>query len=171
MLLGCSSNKRPEIPLVPNVDLARFMGDWYVIAAIPTFIENNSFNAVESYKLDSNGTIATTFTFNSGAPDGKLKAYHPRGFVVEGTNNALWGMQFIWPFKGEFRIAYLDPSYLYTIVARNNRDYVWIMARSPKISAEKYAELVTAITEMGYDPSLLRVVPHTVGITAYSKLE
>lgn len=161
MFFGCSSKNLPEIPLVPEVDLARYMGDWYVIAAIPTFIEDESFNAVESYKLDTDGTIATTFTFNNGALDGKKKSYHPRGFVVEGTNNALWGMQFIWPIKGEFRIAYLDPEYLYTIVARNKRDFVWIMARSPKISKEKYEELVKSVSDMGYDSSLLRLVPHS----------
>jgi len=160
MVIGCSSNKLPEIPLASEVDLARFMGDWYVIAAIPTFIEKNSFNAIENYKLNPDGTIATTFTFNSGSLEGKVKAYHPRGFVVEGTNNALWGMQFIWPVKGEYRISYIDSSYLYTIVARNKRDYVWIMARSSKISDEKYAELVKSVADMGYDSSLLRLVPH-----------
>ena len=28
------------------------MGDWYVIASIPTFIEKEAYNAVESYRLD-----------------------------------------------------------------------------------------------------------------------
>ena len=43
--------------------LERFMGDWYVIANIPTPLEKGAHNAVESYRLDSNGTVATTFTF------------------------------------------------------------------------------------------------------------
>ena len=33
------------------------MGDWYVIANIPTFIERDAFNAIESYELDSDGNI------------------------------------------------------------------------------------------------------------------
>jgi lipocalin len=48
------------------VKLDRFMGDWHVIACIPTFIETEAYNAMESYKLDQDGTIATTFTFNKG---------------------------------------------------------------------------------------------------------
>jgi len=40
-------------------------------------------------------------------------------------------MQFLWPFKAEYLIAYVDPDYSETIIARNNRDYVWIMARTP----------------------------------------
>ena len=80
-LLGC---KGVEIlKPVEEVDLKRFMGDWYVIANIPTRIETTAHNAVESYEIDSDGTIATTFTFRDEAFDGKLKTYHPRGFVSE----------------------------------------------------------------------------------------
>ena len=43
------------------------MGDWYVIASIPTRLERGAHNAVESYQLLADGTIDTTFTFNDGA--------------------------------------------------------------------------------------------------------
>ena len=46
------------IKTVESVNLDRFMGEWYVIAHIPTFIEKNAFNAVESYELNKDGTIA-----------------------------------------------------------------------------------------------------------------
>ncbi len=160
---GCFGNKLPPIELVPTVDLPRFMGDWYVIAAIPTFIEKDSFNAIENYKLAEDGRIETTFTFNKGSFSGPAKKYQPTGFVVENTNNALWGMQFIWPFKGEFRIAYLDPNYTQTIIARNARDYVWIMARTPEISEENYQELVSEVEKMGYETKSLRRVPQKKG--------
>ena len=38
-----------------HVDLNRFMGDWYAIAHIPTFIERDAYNAVESYRLTRRG--------------------------------------------------------------------------------------------------------------------
>ncbi len=59
------------------------MGDWYVIASIPTFIERGAHNAVESYRLAADGTIETTFTFRAGGFDGEPKRYTPRGFVVD----------------------------------------------------------------------------------------
>ena len=59
------------MPTVAKVDLPRFMGDWYVIANIPTFIETGAHNAVESYALAEDGSIETTFTFRDGAFDGK----------------------------------------------------------------------------------------------------
>jgi apolipoprotein D and lipocalin family protein len=160
ILSACASNNLAPIPPVAKVDLPKFMGDWYVLAVIPTMIETESYNAIENYKLDSDGTIATTFTFNKGSLDGDVKAYHPRGFVVENTGNALWGMQFIWPIEAEYIIAYLDEAYTQTIVARSARDYVWIMARTPTVSEAEYSKLTNLVSSMGYDLSKLRKVPH-----------
>lgn len=160
-LSACATQKLAAIPTVAQVDLPKFMGDWYVIAAIPTLIEKQSYNAIERYELNQDGTIATTFTFNKGALDGEFKTYQPRGFVVEDSGNALWGMQFIWPIKAEYRIAYLNADYTQTIIARNARDYVWIMARMPTISEDDYQALTALIASFGYDLSKLRKVPHS----------
>jgi apolipoprotein D and lipocalin family protein len=158
-LAGCSSVPRPPVPVVQYVDLERFMGDWYVIASIPTYIERDAWNAVESYKLDPDGTVATTFTFRAGGYDGPERRYTPRGFVVDRTSNAVWGMQFVWPIKADYRIAYLSDDYGQTVIARDARDYVWIMARSPQLSEADYARLTGFVADMGYDLSKLRTVP------------
>lgn len=158
-LLGCAGT-RANIETVKQVDLNRFMGAWYVIAAIPTSIEKNSFNAIETYNLNEDGTIDTTFHFNQGSLTGPLKSYHPKGFVIKGTGNAVWGMQFIWPIKAEYLIAHIDDAYTQTIIARNARDYVWIMARTPRLPDNAYAALIKKVADMGYDISQLRKVPH-----------
>lgn len=144
---------------VARVELPRFMGAWYVIATIPTFIEKDAYNAVENYRLDDDGTIATTFTFNEGAFDGPAKKYEPTGFVTEGTNDAVWGMQFVWPIKAQYVIAYLDEQYSQTIVARDKRDHVWIMARTPTLEPAVQEQLIAKVHAMGYDISSLRLVP------------
>ena len=161
LLAGCAvSPEKVTVPVAPKVDLQRFMGPWYVVGVIPTAIETEAYNAVESYALNPDGTIRTTFTFNKGALDGPPKQYNPRGFVVPGTNNAIWGMRFVWPIKAEFVISHVDADYSETIIARSARDYVWIMTRSPKISEERYAQLVDRVRAMGYDVSKIRRVPH-----------
>ena len=63
---GCN-DRNPALAIAPHVELERFMGDWYVIASIPTRLERGAHNAVESYQLLADGTIDTTFTFNDGA--------------------------------------------------------------------------------------------------------
>jgi apolipoprotein D and lipocalin family protein len=147
------------MPVVDSVDLDRFMGDWYVIANIPTFLEKDAYNPMESYKRDADGTIATTFTFNDGSLDGEQKIYRPRGFVSE-NSNAIWGMQFIWPIKADYRIVYLDDNYQQTIIGRTSRDYVWIMARTAQISDEDYGALVSQVRSLGYDTALLHKAAH-----------
>ncbi len=155
---GCQS--RPPIHTVPHVDLERFMGDWYVIAAIPTFIETEAFNALESYRLEADGTITTTFTFNKGGVDGPLKTYTPRGFVEDTRSNEVWGMQFLWPFKAEYRIIHFAADYTQTVIGRTKRDYVWIMARTPAIPEADYQRIVSFLKAQGYDVGKLRRVPH-----------
>ena len=156
-LAACQSN--PPLEPVEYVDLERFMGDWYVIANIPTFIEKGAHNAVESYRLADDGTIETTFTFRDGGFDGKEKVYTPRGFILDTTSNALWGMQFVWPFKGDYRVIHLDAEYTTTVIGREKRDYVWLMSRTPEPSPGAYEDAMEAIREAGYDMMRLQTVP------------
>lgn len=158
MFLSACATRAP-MPTVESLDLKRFMGDWYVIGNIPTFIERDAYNAVESYALNDSGTIATTFTFNKGSFDGPLKSYSPKGFIKDSKTNALWGMQFIWPIKADYRVVYLSDDYQQTIVGRKARDYVWIMARTPQLTEEDYQALVTRTQNLGYDVSQIRKVP------------
>ena len=160
LISACSNQTASIIKPVSYVDLNQFMGDWYVIACIPTIIETEAYNAVESYQLEEDGSIKTTFVYQQNGFDGIEKRYNPHGYVVENTGNAVWGMQFIWPFKSEYIIAYLDKDYSSTIIARNARDYVWIMARSPLIDENQYKELSNTVANLGYDISKLRKIPH-----------
>lgn len=155
-LSACS--KTTPLQTVEYVDLERFMGDWYVIANIPTTIEKGAHNAIESYRLDDDGSIATTFTFHDESFEGKLKSYHPRGFVQD-ESNAIWGMQFIWPIKADYRIIYLDEDYSITVIGRNKRDYVWVMAREPEVSAQEYAEILDLLESVGYRLDEIQLVP------------
>lgn len=157
VLQGCASES--QLATVEYVDLQRFMGDWYVIGNIPTFLEKNAYNAVESYRLDDDGTIATTFVFRKGSFDGKRKVYTPRAWVRDTDSNAVWGMQFVWPIKADYRIVYLSSDYSTTIIGRNKRDFVWIMSREPTMDEAEYARLKELAGSYGYDTAEIRRVP------------
>jgi apolipoprotein D and lipocalin family protein len=164
LTFGCQTLK--PIETVDHVDLNRFMGKWYVIANIPTFIEKDAHNATEFYRLDDDGTIATTFRFNKGSLDGPVKEYQPRGFIRDNQSNAVWDMQFFWPFKAEYRIIYLSDDYSTTVIGRTKRDYVWIMARAPSLPDEEYANILKFLQEQGYDVSKVQKVPQQVNQSA-----
>ncbi len=158
-LLGACATERPELETVDFVDLDRFMGDWYVIANIPTFVEKGAHNAIETYAMNDDGTVDTRFTFYRDSFDGKYKEYNPRGFIRDTETNALWGMRFVWPFKADYRIIYLNHDYTQTIIGRQKRDYVWIMAREPEIPDDEYQELVSYLESVGYDVNDIQLVP------------
>jgi apolipoprotein D and lipocalin family protein len=147
-LASCAS--QAPVPPVPHVDVHRYMGPWYVIASIPTRFERNAYNAIESYALLPDGRVQTTFRYRDSAFDAPVKTMQPIGTVTPDSGNAVWGMQFIWPFKMDYRTV---------IVARSKRDYVWIMARSPSLPTAEYDRLVQRVTALGYDASKLRKVP------------
>jgi apolipoprotein D and lipocalin family protein len=154
---GCTSP--PPIATVEHVDLERFMGRWYVLASIPTFLERGAHNAVETYTREPDGTIATTFSFRRDSFDGPLVEYHPRGYVSD-ESAAVWGMQFVWPIKAEYRIVYLAPDYSQTVIGRSARDYVWLMARTPAIAAADYERFLALLGELGYAAAEVKRVPH-----------
>ena len=145
---------------VEYVDLNRFMGDWYVIASIPTPFERGAYNAIERYDLSAAGKIDTTFIYNKGGLDGPRKQMRASGFVQDQKSNAVWGMQFVWPFKADYRVIYLDDDYTTTIVGRQKRDFLWIMSRSSTMADAELDAHTSWLAELGYDISALVRIPH-----------
>ncbi len=68
-------------------------------------------------------------------------------------------MQFLWPFQTEYLIIHLDEEYTQTVIGRNRRDYVWIMARTPDIPEPDYLRIVEELAAVGYDTDRIRRVP------------
>ena len=158
MLNACQTTPTDPIEVASPLDLDRFMGQWYVIANIPTFPEKGAYNAIETYRRAGPNEIETTFTFRKDGPDGELKTMTATGFVSD-ENPAIWKMRFLWPFKADFRVLYVSPDYQTTIVGRQKRDYLWIMARSPELDASVYQHLLDTAKERGYSLEKLQKVP------------
>ncbi|MAA73792.1 MAG: hypothetical protein CMN28_03700 [Salinisphaeraceae bacterium] len=156
---ACSIMPPADFPVEENIDLDRYMGSWYVIAHIPPGPTSDSYNSIERYYRGPDNEIQTVFTYRDGGFDGERKVMLPKGFVKDGTGNAVWGMQFFWPIKMQYLISYVDADYENTIVARSELDWVWIMSRKPQIDEATYNDLVERVGSYGYDTGKLRKVP------------
>ena len=110
-LVGCREAVA-EAPLqpVPHVDLPRYMGSWYVVASIPTRFERNSYNPVETYRLDSDGRICTSFRFHDGGFEGPVKKIHSVATVDSDTGNAQWRVHLFWILREQYIVAWLAPA-------------------------------------------------------------
>jgi apolipoprotein D and lipocalin family protein len=153
--------KLPPLKLVDKVDIPRFMGKWYVIANIPTFIEKGAHNATESYDLEKDGSIAITFRFNKKSSDGPVVEYHPKAFVHDTKSNAEWRVQFLWPFLADYLVIDLADDYSFTVIGVPSRGYLWIMARSSKMDSKTYETVIARIAAQGYDISKIQKVPQS----------
>lgn len=159
LLIGCQSTQYPPLPLAEDVDLDAFMGDWYVIGGILTSFEDGAHNAVETYELAGDGRVATTFRFRRDGFDGEEVVWEPTGFVREGTGNAVWGMQFFWPVRLDYRIMRHDEAAGIAVIGREKRDLVWIMAREPELPEARWKTIVDELAAIGYDADAMRKVP------------
>lgn len=159
-LTACrSALAQKPIKPVSHVELSRYMGRWYVIASIPTRFGRDGYNQVETYHLDPDGRICTTFRFHNGGFQGPLKTIHSTATVLPGSGNAQWSVHLLWVLRAQYIVGWLAPDYSRVIVARDARDYVWLMARTPQVSPGDYRDMLARVSAMGYDLEGLRKVP------------
>lgn len=157
--LGGCSTKHPPLKPVPYVDLKRFMGDWWVIENLPTFVEENCHNALEQYKLRDDGDVDITFSCSKKGFDTPRKTYSMRGLVKNRETNAEWRVRPFWPLSFPFIVIDLDEAYSYTVIGYPSRKYVWVMAREKSIPEETLKGIHARLQEQGYDPNLFKKVP------------
>lgn len=160
LLSACGTDKAPNQKLAAYVDLENFMGTWYVHGYTPTAIDKDAWNATESYELQANGKIRTTYQFNKGSFDGKLKTFNPVGKVTNSETNAEWKMRFFGLITSAYYIVYIDPNYQYTIIGHPNKEMAWIMSRNSEILDAQYNRLVGKLEARSYDLSALKRVLH-----------
>jgi apolipoprotein D and lipocalin family protein len=165
-LVSCASGSRAvresgPLGTVERIDIPRYMGRWYVIANIPTFIEKGAHNAVELYAWNAEkDRIDIDFRFNKGSFDGKLKIYPQKAWIHDTRTNAEWRIQPVWPLKFAYLVLDLGEDYEYTVIGVPNRKYIWIMAREPEMDGALYSALVEkARTQWGYDAGAIQKVP------------
>ncbi|MGQ0700858.1 MAG: lipocalin family protein [Panacagrimonas sp.] len=156
-----SASTPSPVPLAPAVDLQRYAGDWYLIAHIPTSRDVEAHNAQENYAIRPDGSVGITYRNRLGGFDGKHKLMTPTAYVIENSNNALWGVRFgwYWPFVYEYRIAHVEPDYSVVVVARSKRDFVWLFSRTPQMDDTELARYAGLMKGWGYDVATLMRVP------------
>jgi apolipoprotein D and lipocalin family protein len=144
------AGRQPFQKVVDKMDLQRFLGSWYVIGVLPTPFEKGAANGIETYSLDAKGNIRVEYVFYKGGPDGKRKVMHQKGWIVDKEKNTEWKVQPLWPLKLPYLIIDLADDYRYTVIGTNNYKYVWIMSRTPSISEEDYAGILSRLEERRY---------------------
>ncbi len=158
-LLGCGGVKYSKT--VDNVDIQRFMGDWYVIAGRTTFLEKGATNSLEQYSWnEEKNRIDITFTYNKNTFDGPLKTIEQKAWIHNSKTNAHWKVQPLWPFKLDYLVIALDKDYQWTVVGVPNQAYLWLMARVKSMSEEKIKSILKDVAATGYSIEDVKPIRH-----------
>ena len=68
---------------------------------------------------------------------------------------ALLRVSFWRPFYSDYRVMMIDSDYQYALVGSGSDDYLWILSRTPQISDNVKAALLTEAQKRGYDTDKL----------------
>jgi apolipoprotein D and lipocalin family protein len=161
---GCSTAPEPApLRTVAHVDLTRYMGNWYVIANIPYFLENGKVASYDTYSPRADGRMNNVFTFRKGSFAAPEKSWHGVARVVNKESNAEWKVRFLWPFTSTYLVLELDPDYRWAVVATPGHQLLWVLARGRSLDDATYAEILQRIQAQGYDVKLVKKVSQPAG--------
>ncbi|MDR6940864.1 lipocalin family protein [Mucilaginibacter pocheonensis] len=144
--LALHARNKP-LETVKYVELKKYLGTWFEIAAIPQIFEKGCICTSATYGLDTDGTLIVK---NRCIKDDKLKITEGRAFIADNSNAKL-NVQFFWPFKAKYWIIDLAKDYSYAVVGHPDRKSLWILSRRPTLDEHIYDHLVVRAANKGFD--------------------
>ena len=151
-----ASAQAPAVRTVPFVDLSRYAGDWFEIARFENRFQRQCVGDVRaSYARRADGRIDVVNRCRTA--DGQTEASGVARLLDEQTHAKLkvrfapaW-LSWLPPVWGDYWIIGLAPDYSWAVVGDPGREYLWILARMPRLDAESMAAARTAALDNGFD--------------------
>ncbi len=150
----------PPLETVAQVDLQRYLGRWHEIARYPNRFQQGCQESSADYSLRKDGEIEVLNSCRD-TDSGTIRQARGRAWVVDTVSNAKLKVSFFWPFRGDYWIIDLGTDYEYAVVGTPDRNYFWILSRSPQISDELYGQILQRAELQGFLPA--RVVRSASG--------
>lgn len=154
MLTGCN---KPTVDnsVINDFDFNRFLGNWYEIARFDHRFERGMEHTMANYALREDGKIDV---LNTGIKSDK--ASKAKGVAKLTDTPALLRVSFWGPFYSDYRILLLDENYEYALIGSGSDNYLWLLSRTPQISAETKDKILAEAQRRGYDTERLIWVKH-----------
>jgi apolipoprotein D and lipocalin family protein len=140
-----------QLQTVPFVDLNKYMGKWYEIGSFPQRFQQGCNCTTAEYTMTDKGYVIVENRCNRGGCGGTQSYIKGKAFIVKNSGNAKLKVQFFWPLRGKYWIIDLADDYSYAVVGHPNREYLWILSRTPIMDETKYQEILARLKEKGFD--------------------
>ena len=163
-VVGCARvSTEPELPPLQtanSVDLTRSSGTWYEIARLPMWFQRDCVASHAIYILLEDGNVGVKNQCLTTSGDQK-QAQGVATILDENTNAKLYVVFDNWaaklfsdwgsaPKEGNYWILYLDLDYRTALVGTPDREYLWVLSRTPTLDKAIYENLVSLGKQKGY---------------------
>jgi apolipoprotein D and lipocalin family protein len=143
---------------VPHVDLKRYSGKWYEIAAFPMFFQRQCIgDTTAEYQMRPDGDIAVV---NRCRTETGFDEAAGKAWAVNGAGNGQLKVSLFWPFRSDYWVIGLDDAYQWAVVGNPNRKYLWVLSRSPQMRSDQLDRALEAAASQGFDLSQLKYTRH-----------
>lgn len=154
LVFAARAEADPPVRSVQDVDLNRYAGKWYEIARYPMFFQRQCVGDVTAqYAPLPDDCISVT---NRCRTEKGFDEATGKACTVRGTGRAQLKVSFFWPFRSDYWVIGLDPGYRWAVVGNPNRQYLWVLSRTPQLPKEQLDQALQAAADQGYDLGLLR---------------
>ena len=152
---------------VNSVDLKKYAGTWYEIGRLPMYFQRNcAGNVTANYteKTDGSGIIVTNKCVDekgsSIVAEGLAKPADDTGSKLKVTFLPSW-IRWLPVGRADYWVLARDNDYKTALVGTPDKDYLWLLARSPNVSQETYAKYRQIAQQQGYDLKEFKLTPQT----------
>ncbi|MGE0200090.1 MAG: lipocalin family protein [Candidatus Melainabacteria bacterium] len=153
---------------VDQVDLKRYMGTWYEIASMPMFFQRRCVgNTRAEYTLLDSGEVKVLNSCETRL--GTRQSAEGRAKPVVGSHYARLKVTFLnffgWRYfaGGDYWVIDLAGDYRYAVVGHPNREYGWILSRTPAMAPADLKTVTDRLKAQGYDLCAFNVTPQNGG--------
>jgi apolipoprotein D and lipocalin family protein len=160
MVAGCTG--RPDgIEPVSPFDVGRYSGEWFEIMRLDHSFERGLTNVTATYTLREDGSVGV---LNRGfdRADCRWKEADGKAVFQGEPDVASLSVTFFWPFAGGYHVFALDQrDYSWALISGPSRDYFWLLARTPDLSADIRNTRVDQARAQGFPVDELILVDHS----------
>ena len=157
------------VPLqtIERLDVGRYLGSWYEIAKYPNRFQRQCVSDTQAqYRLREDGQLdvinrcrqASGETTEAVGRARQIGAADSPKLEVRFAPAWLGWLPMVW---GNYWVIDLDPAYQLVAVSEPNREFLWILSRTPAVDAAAYQALLGRLREKGFDLSKLEKSGHS----------
>ena len=138
-----------------DVDIDRYMGNWFEIARFPNRFEEGCAGVTATYIRLARQRIEVTNTCRDGGLDGDERSAEGRARIVGPGQLAVSflpeGLSFLdGVASGDYWVLWVDESYQAAVVGAPNGKTGWIMARNPVLEQATTDAALEILKAAGY---------------------